>query len=433
MQDKKAKMTYITCDIETAKQIALEQNENQAVLIVGPHGAGKSEIVYQIASELRDDVYKNPEVCVTIASLLKNEGKMGDLIAANNGVWKYELGIPVIERRLSQVSEGELTGVPRITENELLDRETTKFTQMDFMATTYKFPVILFFDELNRAFPSLRQATFQIADSKIFLGNKLHPHTRVYVAANIGAMYQTDDFDVAEFSRYAVIGVQYDSEAWLRWANKNPDVHNLVISYITKEPTALYTDDKKFSTNSKSTDPRAWTKVGRLMTQIEKQGRLEEMVGSVSKFKMLVSSIIGPIEGFKFAEFCKENILFFGVKDIFENWNGVLSKIEKTTNGSEKKLKIIYELAHKVQASLDARNEIWLQTNQEYYKNISNFFSMVPNELVVVIAQSSLKMRNDNDFKDKILPDSILSKFFSADIRNRSKSVLTADKNGIAS
>ena len=102
-QGSKTKMTYITCDIETAKQIASQQDVNQAVLLVGPHGVGKSEIVYQIAASLRDDVYKSKETCAAVGNILKNEGKMGDIVAENGGVWSYELGIPVIERRLSQM------------------------------------------------------------------------------------------------------------------------------------------------------------------------------------------------------------------------------------------------------------------------------------------------------------------------------------------
>jgi hypothetical protein len=148
---------------------------------------------------------------------------------------------------------------------------------------------------------------------------------------------------------------------------------------------------------------------------------------------MLVSSIIGPIEGFKFAEYCKENILFFGVKDIFENWKGVLSKIDKSTKHSDKKLKVIYELCHKVQASLDARNEIWLIENDEYAKNLFDFFSNIPNELVVPIAQSTLKMRNDTEIKPKNSENSILSKFYNDVLRNRAKEVLSNDRKGIAS
>ena len=98
-----------------------------------------------------------------------------------------------------------------------------------------------------------------------------------------------------------------------------------------------------------------------------------------------------------------------------------------------KKLKVIYELCHKVQASLDARNEIWLVENDEYARNLFDFFSNIPNELVVPIAQSTLKMRNDTEIKPKNSENSILSKFYNDVLRNRAKEVLSNDRKGIAS
>lgn len=427
-------MTYVTCDIETAKEIALMQDSNQAVLLLGPHGVGKSQIVYQAAAELRHDIYKDSNVCVTIGALLKNEGKMGELIAENGGVWSYELGIPVIERRLSQVGEGELTGVPRINENELLKRETTKFTQMDFMSIVYEFPVVLFFDELNRAFPSLRQATFQIADSKIFLGNKLHKDARVYVAANIGAMYQADDFDVAEFSRYAVIGTQYDSEAWLKWAsNPKNKIHDVVVTYIRKTPDALYTDSAKFSSNTKTPDPRAWAKVGMLMTNLEKQNLLTEMVTSVSKFKMLVSTLIGPIEGPKFAEYCKENIFFYGVKEIFLSWPKIKKEIESTAKGEDRKNKIIVELSHKVYDSLQNHSEYWFMEQELFINNMRLFLEEVPPELFSQISQKMLAVRNDSSLKERLGTNSVLMNLFDNFVRTKIREVFKNNKIGIPS
>lgn len=427
-------MTYVTCDIETAKQICLMQDPNQAVLILGPHGVGKSQIVYQVGETLRHEIYKDPEVCVAIGTLLKNEGKMADLIAENGGVWSYELGIPVIERRLSQVGEGELTGVPRISENELLRRETTKFTQMDFMSIVYEFPVILFFDELNRAFPSLRQATFQIADSKIFLGSRLHKDARVFVAANIGAMYQADDFDVAEFSRYAVIGTQYDSEAWLKWAsNPKNKIHEAVVSYITKEPTALYTDDKKFATNTKTTDPRAWSKVGTVMTKLENEGRLKAFVNSISAFKMLVSSLIGPIEGSKFAEFCKENAFFYGVKDIFTNWPTTKREIEESSKGKDRKDKIIQELSHKILDSLINNSDYWFKEEEHYSENVKSFLEEVPPELFCQIGQKMLAVKNNQENKSRLNDKTVLINLFEKYVKTKLINIMKGNGNGIPS
>ena len=82
---------------------------------------------------------------------------------------------------------------------------------------------------------------------------------------------------------------------------------------------------------------------------------------------------------------------------------------------------------------MDARNEIWLVENDEYARNLFDFFSNIPNELVVPIAQSTLKMRNDTEIKPKNSENSILSKFYNDVLRNRAKEVLSNDRKGIAS
>jgi len=378
------------------------QNKDQAVLVVGPHGCGKSELMYDVAATLRDDLYKDESVCTEVGQLLKNEGKMGKLIASNGGKWSYEFGLPVIERRLSQMSEGELTGVPRISENELLGMETTKFTQMDFMSITYKFPVVLFLDELNRAFLSLRQATFQIADSKIFLGNKLHENTRVYVAANIGPLYQADDFDVAEFSRYAVFAMTYNTEEWLKWARrKESGVHGLVVDFINQNNNALYVDDKKFAVNSKFPDPRAWTRLGRRMVEFEKEGTLKNLIDSSSTLSFFASGIIGPEEGARFAQYCKENAFFFGVEDVVNKWHEVAKKIPTKASLAEKRKQIILELASKVEASISDFNEIWLTTEKSCYDNTVAFLKEVPEELYIQLAQAIMKYRDGCSEKNR--------------------------------
>lgn len=405
-----------TCDISTAKKLILMQNKDQACLVVGPHGCGKSELMYEVASELRDDLYKDEQICEEIGKLLANEGKMGKLVASNGGKWKYEFGLPVIERRLSQMSEGELTGVPSIENSPHFASATTRFNQMDFMAITYKYPVVLFLDELNRAFLSLRQATFQIADSKIFLGNKLHEGTRVYVAANIGPLYQADDFDVAEFSRYSVFAMAYNSEEWLKWARRpNSGVHSLVVDFISQNNNALYVDDKKFALNSKFPDPRAWTKVGRRLSEMEKEGTLKEFVEDSSMLAFFTSGLIGPDEGMRFSQYCKENAIFFGVEDILQRWDQVSTKIPTKKSLETKRKQIILELATKVISSIEDHHEIWVTQNPVEHKNFFNFLKEVPDELLLQLAQTFMKYReNTTDaLKQKAsAPESLTSKSF---------------------
>ena len=392
----------VSCDIKTAIQTAIEYDADQAIMFCGPHGVGKSEAVYQIARLLRDDIYKDEEVCVAIGNLLKNEAKMGELIHKNGGKWSYSLGLPVIERRLSQMSEGELTGVPRVTENPILGRNTTKFTEMDFLATAFEFPVVVFFDELNRSFTSLRQGTFQIADSKAFLGNKLHKNSRVFVAANIGPLYQAEDFDIAEFSRYAVFMINYNSEVWLEWArNKESGVHPLVVDFISKDIKALYiAETNNFQPNNKYQDPRAWTRVGRLLTKKEQEGKLIDLINSTMLFN-IVGGLVGQEEGQKFSSFCKENAFFFGVRDILNDWPEVSRKLPPNRGHSaDRRRQIIMELFHKVQRSYeDLDMDLLTEKDPRKIENFLSFISEVQEELISSLVQRGMSVSNNEKFK----------------------------------
>ena len=392
----------ISCDIDTAINAAMHFGEDQAILFCGPHGVGKSEAIYQIAAMLRDDIYRDEATCITVGNLLKNEGKMGDLVRTNDGKWHYDFGLPVIERRLSQMSEGELTGIPQVQENQLLRRETTKFTQMDFLSIAYEYPVVLFFDEINRAFTSLRQGTFQIADSKIFLGNKLHQRARVFVAANIGPLYQAEDFDIAEFSRYATFMINYNSEAWIKWATRSTSgVHQLVTDFISKDTNALYVDGTNFQPNNKYPDPRAWTRLGRLLTQKDQMGVLPHFIDS-PMLMFVASSMVGQEEGQRFAAYCKENAFYFGVKDILNSWPEISKRLPNKRSEENRRRLIIMELFHKVQKCYDDLDtDFLMESDPAKINNFKTFLSEVPSELIATLAMLALKANSSSNEKIK--------------------------------
>jgi hypothetical protein len=99
-----------------------------SICIRGRHAVGKSEGTYQSAQLLRDDFYKDPA----------NQEKYN---------WTYEQGLPVIERRLSQLTEGDLTGMPDLSDG----RKSTVFKPCDWLIDACDRPVVLFLDERNRA------------------------------------------------------------------------------------------------------------------------------------------------------------------------------------------------------------------------------------------------------------------------------------------
>ena len=157
------------------------------VLIRGRHGVGKSEVVYQIA-------------------------------AARN--------LPVVERRASQMTEGDLLGLPDTADTEINGRKATTWNAPDWLVTACEQPVMLFLDEVDRATQEVRQGLFELTDSRKINGWHLHADTLIVAAVNggeHGAQYQVGEMDPAELDRWTVFDVEPSDEDWLKWANGKVD------------------------------------------------------------------------------------------------------------------------------------------------------------------------------------------------------------------
>ena len=146
------------------------------VLLRGRHGIGKSTVVYQYADKV---------------------------------------GMPVVERRASQMTEGDLVGLP------IVDGDSTRFNPPDWFKTACDEPVVLFLDEVDRATLEVRQGIFELTDSRKLNGHILHPDTIVFAAVNggeHGEQYQVGEMDPAELDRWTVFDVEPSVEDWLNWA-----------------------------------------------------------------------------------------------------------------------------------------------------------------------------------------------------------------------
>ena len=156
------------------------------VLLRGRHGVGKSQVVYQIA-ETR--------------------------------------GLPVVERRASQMTEGDLLGLPDTA--DLSDgRKATTWNAPDWLVTACTQPVMLFLDEVDRATMEVRQGIFELCDSRKIAGHTLHKDTIIFACVNggeHGSQYQVGEMDPAELDRWTVFDVEPTVEDWLDWANGNVD------------------------------------------------------------------------------------------------------------------------------------------------------------------------------------------------------------------
>ena len=187
-------------DFKTFIELAPTVSEARfPVLMRGRHGIGKSQVVYQIAEAVK---------------------------------------LPVVERRASQMTEGDLVGLPVIKGN------TTGWNPPDWFKFACDNPCVLFFDEVDRATTEVRQGLFELTDSRKLNGWKLHKDTLIYAAINggeHGSNYQVSDMDPAELDRYSCWDLEPTVEDWLVWAKER--VNTVIWDFINQNPKHLEHND----------------------------------------------------------------------------------------------------------------------------------------------------------------------------------------------
>jgi hypothetical protein len=222
------------------------------VLLRGRHGIGKSEIVYQFAAEKQ---------------------------------------LPVVERRASQMTEGDLLGLPSVEGN------VTSWCAPDWLHRACNEPVVLFLDEVDRAIPEVRQGIFELTDSRKISGNVLHPDTLIFAAVNggeHGSQYQVGEMDPAELDRWTVFDVEPTAEDWLTWAQDN--VHSMVWDFINQNRSHLE-HSGEFEPNKVYPSRRSWK---RFNDCLEASGLLDEEGNDIFH---LASAFVGFEAAISFNDF----------------------------------------------------------------------------------------------------------------------------------
>lgn len=329
---KKTQSLAMTLDIAKFKNLCKRFSPEIAIMVRGRHGIGKSQVVYQVAELLRDDFYKDPANCDAMVAALKNEPSVVKKLRKNNGVWTYDMGLPVIERRLSQMTEGDIIGLP------LLEGKGTEFRPVLWLINGCVFPVVLFLDELNRAIKGVEQATFQLADSKAFYGNMLHSGTRIYIAINIGASYTVEEFDPAAISRYAVIDLEPSVEEFLEFAREKCNPH--IPDFISTNRDALEHKEDNFEPDKKYPDRRAWVRLDDQLTYSDLYNHPDDV-----SFLHMCAAMVGFHFGNMFWNHVKNNQFNISGEEIANNW--IAAKKKLPTNETLRQQKFI-ELANRV-------------------------------------------------------------------------------------
>jgi len=268
------------------------------VLLRGRHGIGKSQVVYQFAATL---------------------------------------GLPVVERRASQMTEGDLLGLPNVADDDATGLPVTTFNAPDWLHTASTQAVVLFLDEVDRATPEVRQGIFELTDSRKIAGRTLHPDTLIFAAVNggeHGSQYQVGEMDPAELDRWVCFDVEPTVEDWLTWGKENVD--SVVWDFINQNRDHLE-HGGEFEPNKVYPSRRSWQRLNDVLTTA---GLLTANETTAALFP-IAASIVGFEAAVSFNDFVAnydrqltvENILVDGMIEKTAEWgiNDHCAMIEKFT------------------------------------------------------------------------------------------------------
>ncbi len=309
-------------------------NVRKPLMLRGRHGVGKSELVYQVSSDM---------------------------------------GLPVVERRASQMTEGDLVGLPKT------DGEVTSFCPPDWLADACARPVLLFLDEVDRAIPEVRQGIFELTDSRKIFGNYLHPDTVVIAAVNggeHGSQYQVGEMDPAELDRWTVFDVEPTVEDWLDWAKDNTS--DVVWDFINQNRSHLE-HNEDFEPNKVYPSRRSWKRLNDCLDGAEMLG--EEHNPAIFH---LSTGFVGFEAAVAFNDFVKNYERQVTVEMVVDQ-----GKLEKTKDFTINEHCALIDKMEAAETFKDAMTDA-------QSVNLANYFVSLPSEAVMKLWQVLGKGNIDN-------------------------------------
>lgn len=291
------------------------------VLLRGRHGIGKSTVVYQYAEKV---------------------------------------ALPVVERRASQMTEGDLVGLPVITD------EATTFNPPDWYKRACTEPVVLFLDEVDRATLEVRQGIFELTDSRKLNGHMLHPGTMIFAAVNggeHGSQYQVGEMDPAELDRWTVFDIEPSVDDWLSWA-KDAEMSEITWDFVNQNRAHLEHKDD-YEPNKVYPSRRSWERLDQCLTQA---GLLEE---SSPTLYNLTAAFVGFEAAVAFNDFVANYDRQVTVEDILVK--GDFSKVGDFGINDHTALIDKFEGAESFKDELP----------QSQIDNLARYFVMLPSEVAM--------------------------------------------------
>lgn len=226
---------------DEAGDYAIPEIRQRPILMIGPPGIGKTQIMEQIARECK---------------------------------------IGLVAYTITHHTRQSAVGLPFIREEEFEGQSysVTEYTMSEIIASVYRSirdkglkEGILFIDEINCVSETLAPTMLQFLQCKTF-GNQKIPRGWLIVAAGNPPEYNKSvrDFDMVTLDRVRRIDIEADFGVWKEYA-KSVEVNSAIISYLQLRPQNFYrieadVDGMKFVT------ARGWEDLSSLLKVYDELG-----------------------------------------------------------------------------------------------------------------------------------------------------------------
>lgn len=351
---KKGRMDVTVDQERLVSIIASSITSQEPLMIWGPPGIGKSDIVKQVADDM---------------------------------------GRELIDIRLSLYDSVDIKGYPYI--DEQIGR--LRFAMSNEFPHDPESTAIIFFDEINAGSPTTQHAMFQLILNRR-CGEYSLPKGVAVIAAGNRQEDKGGHFAMPKplENRFIHVELEANTKSWIKWAIYN-EVNPTVVGFINKFPQHLNNFDPDRSTRAFATS-RSWTKAGKMITHMQAEKRTE------SEIRDVVAGTVGYEMATTFFAYKKIADRLPNIDDIL---SGKVKKCEMVDESGNQDNSLIFVILTNALYAI----RLWVNENEnsndidkiskEYDNFISNLLSFFQNskvgeEFQCMIVSSIIQMQNYN-------------------------------------